>query len=488
MSKTGFHSFCSVPLSAVALAMLCMAGLIGEQRSAQAEIVPPALARPQDQARFQVTTFATGLAYPTSMTRLADGSLLVATNAGGPSWLSNYIFASQSASLVRLVDADRNGVADGPAQTLASGLPGLVSSVRRVGNLVVALSSGAGQKGITVLRTGSTVGSSLTEVGRLAFSFPGSFSHTSYGMAARPAAGGGVEVYFNLGAKANDQSTPASTTIGISTTGGLALASGPAAAAADSIYRVVLTDSGTSIAVSSPQQIAAGLRNAAGMTFDAAGNLYLQDNGIDGAGHTSLSADELNRIAAADLGTSVPNFGFAQTYIDYATGATIGPTEGVTPPLVAFRPLDGEKSEGAVELAMAPSSFPADLAGGVFVPFSGKFNLGGVQNDENPLVFVDTATNTYFHFIANQLLGHPNGVFATDDALYLTDLNYRGAFGGTSPEGVPADQEGVIYQITYVPEPSAIALAALAACTIILRTRGGTPPRAPAAKTAHPLT
>lgn len=40
-----------------------------------------------------------------------------------------------------------------------------------------------------------------------------------------------------------------------------------------------------------------------------------------------------------------------------------------------------------------------------------------------------------------------------------------------SLEGVPAAQEGVIYQITYVPEPSGVALALLAACAMILRRK-----------------
>lgn len=443
-------------------ATLCLLTLASNCPRAAAEIIPPQLVRPQDQSRFQVTTFATGLAYPTSMTELADGSLLVATNAGGASWLSNYIFASPSASLVRLVDADRDGVADGPPQPVATGLPGLVSSVRRVGDLVFALSSGTGQKGITILRTGSTAIAPLTQVGRLGFSFPGSFSHTSYALATRPAAGGGVELFFNIGAKDNAASTLSSTTVGLSASGDVALTGGSAAMAADTIYRVIMTDSGTTLSVSQPTLIARGLRNAAGMTFDASGNLYLQDNGIDGAGHDSLSADELNRIAAADLGAIVPDFGFAGTYVDYVTGTTVGPTEGITQPLVAFRPIDGEKSEGAVDVALAPTSFPADFAGGVFVAFSGKFNLGGLQNDENPLVFIDTATNTPFHFISNQLLGHPNGVLSTSDALYLSDLNYRGAFGGVSSTGVPADQEGVIYRITYVPEPTAQVLGFLA--------------------------
>lgn len=51
------------------------------------------------------------------------------------------LFGSTSGRLVRLIDADGDGVADGPPQVLASGgnLPGLVTSVRRVGELVIAL-------------------------------------------------------------------------------------------------------------------------------------------------------------------------------------------------------------------------------------------------------------------------------------------------------------------------------------------------------------
>jgi glucose/arabinose dehydrogenase len=255
--------------------MIGMLGRAWQPPTARAEIMPPTLARPQDQSRFQVTAFATGLAYPTSMTQLADGSLLVATNAGGASWLPHYIFASPSASLVRLTDVDRDGVADGPGQTLATGLPGLVSSVRRVGDLIFALSSGTGQKGISVLRTGSAADSSLSPLGQIALTFPGSFGHTTYGLAARPAAGGGVELYFNIGAQGNNASTPPSTTVGLSTTGALTLQSGTAALLADSIYRVVVTESGTSVAVSAPVQIATGLRNAAGMTFYPAGDLYI---------------------------------------------------------------------------------------------------------------------------------------------------------------------------------------------------------------------
>jgi glucose/arabinose dehydrogenase len=108
---------------------------------------PPtlSLARPHDQARFRLTTFATGLSFPTSMTTLADGSLLVSESVGSMLWTST------TGRLVRLVDANAAGVADGPPQVLTGGsdLPGMVTSVRRVGDLVMALSSQTAHDWIT---------------------------------------------------------------------------------------------------------------------------------------------------------------------------------------------------------------------------------------------------------------------------------------------------------------------------------------------------
>lgn len=443
--------------------------------SLSADVIAPALARPEDQARFRVSVFATGLGYPTSMAQLADGSLLVATSDGGASWLDNYIFSSTSGALVRLADTNGDGIADGPPQTVATGLPGLVASVRREGNLVFALSSQGGNQAITVWRTGSSAASPLQAAGRLSFAFPSSFEHTTYALATRPAPGGGVEVFFNIGAESNSQSTPVEKTVGLTATAGATFAAGTAfQLAPDSVHRITVTDDSATLTIGQPQQIARGLRNAAGLVFDQQGNLWLQDNGIDDRVRgVSISADELNRIAAADIGVAVPNFGFAETYIDYATGAVVGPTAGVELPLVAFRPLAGERSEGAVELALAPASFPSDFSGGVFVPFSGVFNQGGINNTENPLVFVNTTTNTYFHFIENQQFGHPNGLLATLDALYVSDLNYLGLFGnaaGSSPL-VPADQQGVIYKITYVPEPVTLAYAAAGFLFVLVRAR-----------------
>ena len=79
--------------------------------------------------------------------------------------------------------------------------------------------------------------------------------------------------------------------------------------------------------------------------------------------------------------------------------------------------------------------------------------------------------NSDSHFIENQRLVHPNGVLAAADGLYLSDLNYLGIFGnplGNNPT-VPADQQGVIYKITYVPEPATLFAALAALATLIYR-------------------
>ena len=428
----------------------------------------PTFARPIDRARLSIVPFATGLANPTSMAELADGSLLVATSNGGQTWIANDLFGSTSGALVRLVDTDGDGVADGAPQVLASaGLPGLVTSVRRVGNLVVALSAQSGGPAITAWRTGATPSDPLTAAGKLSFSFPNGWEHTTYALAMRPAAAGGIEVYFNVGSKVNTAATSASETVGLNASDGASFinALGAVQMVGDSIQRVVMTDTGTSLTVAAPVPIATGLRNAAGMTFDGAGNLWFEDNGIDNPANlsASLSADTLHVISASLLGVTVPNFGFAGSYVDYATGAMVGPLAGVTLPVADFRPIGGEKSEGAVELAFAPSSFPDDLAGGIFVPFSGAWNAGGQANTENPLLWVDPATGRSFHFIENQIMGHPNGVLATSSAIFLSDLNFTGAMVGTV-NGIAADRGGVIYRITpfAVPEPSSAVTGLMA--------------------------
>lgn len=449
--------------------LICMAVAAATNPAAAAPVL--SLARPVDQARFRATTFATGLSFPTSMVELGDGSLLVAESVGSS------LFGSTSSRLVRLVDADGDGVADGPPQALASGsdLPGLVTSVRRVGPLVVALSSRPGHETITFWRTGEMPASPLVYAGRVGFVFPDTFGHTTYALAVRtspddPAA---VEVYFNVGAEGNSSGTPAEITVPMAGSG---VDFAPAAVAADSVHRLVVTDTGGTLAVSAPQQIARGLRNAAGLTFDHAGNLYLQDNGIDTDGNpgVSFSADELNRIPAAALGQTVLDFGFADSYVRYADGVLVNPGPPATDPLVAFLPLDGRRSEGAVEIAMAPVGFGGEFAGGVFTAFFGMAGRGGPANEENPVVFADPATGDYFHFVNNQVHGHPYGMLSTTDALFLTDLSWTGSLGA-SVEGVAANEAGVIYRITPVPEPTGWVMVALSGLLAVVARRFGFP-------------
>jgi len=455
--SSGFLAGCLPQRSGRRNLLFWLPGLAAALALSPAVLAPPAQAqtpptlilnRPEDQARFRVTTFASGLSFPTSMASLADGSLLVATN-NGPS-----IFGSPTGNLLRLVDLDQDGLADGAPTVLATGFPGSVTSVRRVDDLVMALSST--QERISLWRTGATPSSPLIPAGSLSFSFPGGFSHSTYALAARvaPSNPAAVEVFFNLGGQGNFSSTTA--TVGLSGDGaGVVMAA--TQLAANSIHRLTLTATGLGSQLSGVvQQVARGLRNAAGMVFAANGDLLLHDNGIDTPNNqdVSLSSDELNRIPAADLGVVIHDFGFPNTYVSAATGQTIAngvavcdgicATPGVTPPRLVFRPIGSERSEGAVELALAPSGFPADFAGGVFSAFFGKF-AGGAANDENPVVFSHPATGTYFHFIPNQLLGHPNGLMASGNSLFLSDLDYGGNLGGTT--------KGTIYQITNLDSP-----------------------------------
>jgi hypothetical protein len=458
------------------LPALSVAALLAGLPAIAAEPPVLTLARPEDQARFRVTTYASGLSFPTSLTDLVDGSLLVGTSNVTP---GASLFTSTSSSLLRLVDLDGDGVADGPPTALATGLPGLVTSVRRLDDLLVALSSQAGNQTISLWRTGASAADPLTAAGELKFRFPENFEHTTYALAVQtsPTDPSALEVFFNVGAKTNDSKTPDGETVGLEGDG-THIILGLTQLAADSIQRVTLkaAELGSSF-TASVTQIASGLRNAAGMVFAPNGDLYFQDNGIDTPAdrNVSLSADELNRIRAADLGKNLPDFGFPHTYISSATGATISEgteicpnicnqPDGVTPPLLVFRPVDGRKSEGAVELAMAPQGFGADFADGIFTSFFGKF-AGGPANDENPVVFANPQTGQIYHFINNGLLGHPNGLLSTRNSLFVTDLDFGGNLTGST--------KGVIYQITpnSLPEEVPGPLPALGAGIAVVWSR-----------------
>jgi glucose/arabinose dehydrogenase len=384
---------------------------------------------------FELTTFADGLDFPVGMAVLEDGSLLVGVNTPPPG--GNYFAAS--GALLRLVDADNDGVADDAGDLLYTNLPGFTTAVRLAGELVFVAS---GSCVISVLRQGATPASPLALEGSLSLTFPVGWSHTVSNLTVRDAPGqsGRFELYFNVGAKENNLAS--GELIPIS---GLVTAN----ASPDSLYRLIIDDTGPSLQASGLELIASGLRNAFGAAFEpSTGDLYLQDNGIDGLidGNEPLSADELNRIPAASIGGAVEHFGFPDRYVEYRTGTLVG-TGGIDP-VIAFQPEpmpDGSESEGAADIVFAPARFPVGLREGVFVGFHGRFSLVGLANEENPLVYVDLAASEHFHFIGNDEpdIGHPDTLAVSEDSLFVADMS--------SASGFSTPDSGAIYRIRALP-------------------------------------
>jgi len=432
-----------------------------------------------DPADFRITVFATGLTYPTSMQQAGDGSLIVLTNDP-----SSGLFDS-AGEIQRLVDADDDGVSDGPATTLFSGLPGIATSLRKVGPLVFVSSRELDNEAISILRTGATPAAAYSLLGTLDLVYPAAAvvqNHRNVALAARPtpAGGGTVDLVFNIGSEDNSSATT-------DTVSGQGLLSGVAGAAAmnmDSLYQVTVQDTGGVPVLSNLTQLATGLRNAAGIAFDPAGNLWFADNGIDPSGGAAQSADELNRIAAADLGGAIEEFGFPEDYISYTTG--LAATGLSIQPLVAYlRTPDiatGARSEGPVEIALTPAAFPVPLQGGMFVGFHGRFSNSGAANDENPVVFTELGPLAYFHFVSTSepALGHPNGLLATPRSLFIADLTATGSTSSNSANGVIHQIQAVAPLPAFGNWPIALVASAFLLGTVAAARRLQRPPeRAP---------
>jgi hypothetical protein len=175
----------------------------------------------------------------------------------------------------------------------------------------------------------------------------------------------------------------------------------------------------------------------------ATGDLYFEDNGIDGPTFDpQLSADEINRIPAADVGRVVPDFGFASDYIRLSDGVRVG--SGATQPVDAFPLGPSFNAQGPNDIAFAPAAFPRELNRGIFVGFFGKFGSGGVANDQNPVVFYDLRRDRHFEIVDNDLpgIGHPVGLLSTADSVFISDMASAGPF---------ANGGGVIYQVQARP-------------------------------------
>ncbi len=392
---------------------------------------------------FEITTFAGSLNFPLGMAQLPDGSILVAVSNGSA------FFNSSSGSLIRLVDSDDDGVAESRTALVDNVPGGGLTALRIAGDLVFTTGQGEG-KPIVIYRLGASSADKLTEVGRLTINYNGNWLHPHSALAVRPVPGetNSYDLFFQLASAENFATTTRmlslTSTIGVEGT-----------LNGDAIYTVRITDSGFSVTGSNLIQIATGLRNAAGMAFHPiTGDLYLEDNGIDGLVNPNepFSADELNIIPADKIGGEIEDFGFPDNYIAYRTDEFVG-GEGIRP-RVAFQPVPdpqtGDESEGPNDIIFAPPGFPDGLNDGVFVGFHGRFSLGGLANEENPLVYVDLSTGEYFHFIGvnEPNVGHLDGLLATDSSLFVADISPNGGFGST------ASNSGVIYRIRRKPGPT----------------------------------
>jgi hypothetical protein len=406
---------------------------------------------------FRITTFASGLNFPNGMTRLPDGSLLVSTSIPAAAASGGY-FGPAVGQLVRLVD-NGSGTAIGAPQVLASGLPPFTTDVRVAGKYVLATSAGSADGAhptIHVFAMGKRASSPLTLISTLTFSFPQPWMHLTYALETRPTPhtrSGSYDIFFNVGSQSDSTSSPADAAITLSSSDGTFAGN----LHPDSIYMLTMAPGkhGT-VSYRNLIQVATGLRNAAGIAIQpGTGDLYFEDNGINGGpngdANPQLSADTLNKIPFAQIGNgSVPDFGFAHSYIVESTGARVG--SGAMGPLAAFTPVDGSIAEGPQDIAHAPAGFPAPLNHGVFLGFYGQGNYtgDGTVNTQNPVSYYDSYSGQHFDFVSNDesAIGHPVGWLSTKDSLFFSDLAPDNTFttAGT----------GAIYQIQAKPRTSSI--------------------------------
>lgn len=420
-----------------------------------------------DPAALKVTTFATGLDFPTSAVDQSDTSILVGTTApaSGNSFTTYY---EGTGSVLRFTDVNHDGVADNNSgTTVISGLSGAVSSIRSLGNgLVAVATTGTGSVSpnlfagdIYLYREGALPTDPYTQVSDIHVQYASSEAAINMALASRPTQGspGSFDLFFSLGSGTND-ATPAPNV----TLSGAVSASLPPG----SIYAITVNANTHIPTLSQPVQVANGIRNSGGLTTDAAGNVYFDDNGYEN-GAIPVSTDELDLLSTGQIASGTPGFyGYPGNYTQVGTGIFVG-GQGI-PPLAAFQAAPGGFAPvGATEVALAPGTFPSGFNNGVFVGFHGAFASSGSANTQNPVLFYDFGTQTYYDFISAGLngVGHLDGLLATPSALFVMDFNSGDGFVGG---------QGVIYEISAAtPEPATwvLTLSALAIVLKRLRTR-----------------
>jgi glucose/arabinose dehydrogenase len=355
-----------------------------------------------------LTEVAADLAFPMGMIGLPDRSLLVATS---PPHAGN--FYASGGELLRLADSNGDGTLD-DRRVLAGNMPGSLVAIARHGEIVIVTSAQAGGELIMFFRRGERWRDPLLPIEAINLHFRGAL-HQSYSLATRtnPDDPDSFDLIFNIGAGGNETAGEPVDFDGI-TSGTLQPAS---------LYLMTVIDHGAEIEFGDPVQVASGLRNASALAFHPeTGDLWIGENGIDGLTNPieAFSADELDVIPAGQIGTSVVDFGFPNSYVDYGSGEVVGEE----PPAVAFLPVDGDEAEGIAGITFVPESFPEEYAGGILAGFHGQFDLIGLENEENPVRWVDPDTGEQWTLISNDSpgVGHLDSMTATDEAIYLADF------------------------------------------------------------------
>ena len=396
---------------------------------------------PTIPSNLQITTFATGLSFPYGLYQLPDGSMLAATTTGA--------LYDSKLRIVRMTQT--NGVANSPTEVFLGNAVGPATALTGVGDIVVVASGIHSESRITLFRAGA--GGALTQIGELTFTYaPDVWWHNSHSIALRAVPGNadGYELVFNVGSEFND--SPDVHTIGVAglTTGTLN---------GSSLYSLPLTINGSTVTAGAPKQLAKGLRNAFGIGFGVNGDIYFGENGIDLNGtNVPVSPDYFATIPAGTAG--VLDFGFPYTYYDPLTGAIVGPTAGITQPLLKFLPINGMAMQGVGGLAMAPAGVLGSQHNGAFVGFFGN-RFDGIANTLGGVAYVDFVTGAYYDFLPNTQTGvsHPVSMFATNDALYIANF-----------DDIFDTNNGTIYRVsvsTTVPEPSSFALFAVGVVVVV---------------------
>jgi len=395
-----------------------------------------------DPSEFNLSVFASGLGFPAGIQTLPDGSVLVETSP-------NYGYSAGQLLSFNSAGGGGNVVYTASNLGLMTGST-MVGNYYAVGNDSSEIGQG-GDHSITLLKPGATPGSPMTPVATLQLSYPIPWEHSNVGLAAEPTPGvpGSYNLIINVGAQYDNVATPAGSQATLTGTG---FSSIPATSlSGDSLYMLTINENGSQPSVTNVQQVATGIRNVFGMTFDSAGNLWFSDNGMDALPPGSSQpapppgeppqADELNFISAAQLASGTPSdFGFPNCYIQYQYGAIPGVPVGTgcVQPVVAFQPVVDSSGihqlKGVTQIALAPSDFPAGFNDGIFVGFTGD----GGQNDNAGMAYYSFATGQYTQFIESTDVYDIIGLYSTGNALFFTDIGTGTVYELTSAAPEPA--------------------------------------------------